>query len=222
MSDTGEIPITGRGAKSKTGASTSSGGTTSGEGKLAGTERGGGGTGQELQQVQGGGGGGGGGQGQWLTSYDPWTMRLGMGDWNDWGLMTPSLLDQPFSSLISPFGGFPSASALLGDMVRVPTMDLQETPTNYELTTNLPGVPKDNVKVDLTGRTLTVSAERKQETTGERGAYSKSYGRFTRSLVLPRDSDADKIQAKLEHGQLKLHIPKRPGAHHESRPIRIE
>lgn len=167
-------------------------------------------------------------QAQWPAVqpwYDPFAMRLGLGDWfgSDFGLLGPSLLDMPFSTMLEPFAAFPRTGAFMNDMIRVPTLDLNETSRGYELQVDLPGVPKENIKVDLTGRTLTVSAERKEERVGdERTGYSRSFGKFYRSLVLPRNSDIEKIDAKYEHGQLKVLVPKQPKAVQEARPIRIQ
>jgi len=152
--------------------------------------------------------------------YDPFAMRLGFGNWDNWGFMAPSLLDQTFSSMLEPFGGFQRTSALMNDMVRVPTLDLNENPSGYELSCDIPGIPKENVKVDLNGRTLTLSAERKEEHTGDR-SYSRSFGTFSRSLVLPANSDLERIDAKYEHGQLKLSIPKVSRSIDAPRNIRI-
>jgi len=152
---------------------------------------------QQAQQAQG-----------QLSPWDPSSMRLGFGNWDNWGFLQPSLLDQPFSTMLEPFGLFGGRSnQLMSDMMRVPTMDLNETDKSYSLTVDLPGVPKEKVKVDLNGRTLTLSAERKEEQQDER-SYRRTFGTFSRSLVLPENSDLEKIDAKYEHGQLKLNIPK--------------
>jgi HSP20 family protein len=78
----------------------------------------------------------------------------------------------------------------------------------------LPGVKKEDVKLDLTQRSLSVSAERKLSTdTGER---TQSY---TRSLTLPADVATENISAKLEDGILTLTLPK--AAEARSRSISI-
>jgi len=158
--------------------------------------------------------------GRAVSTYDPFAMRLGFGNWDNWGWGAPSLLDQTFSTMLEPFGGFQRTSAMMNDIVRVPTLDLNENATGYELSCDLPGVPKEQVKVDLNGRTLTLSAERKEERSSDR-SYSRSFGTFSRSLVLPVDSDLERIDAKYNHGQLKLTIPKQSRSTETPRNISI-
>jgi len=142
-------------------------------------------------------------------------IRIGGGNFGNWGLI-PSLHDMdpfgmwslsPFSSF---FGGgddwFERQSTALSQM-RQPTMDFDETDKTYDLTVDLPGLTKDNVKINLEGRVLTVSTEYKEEEK-QKGRYRRQYGTFSRSLVLPDDAIGEKINAKMEHGQLKVCIPK--------------
>jgi len=161
-----------------------------------------------------------GGQMTTRPTYDPFAMRLGFGNWDNWGFLQPSLLDQPLSTMLEPFGGWQRTSAVMNDMIRVPTLDLNETDRGYELHCDLPGIPKEQVKIDLNGRTLTISAERKEERSTDR-TFSRSFGTFSRSLVLPSNSDLDHIDAKHEHGQLKLCVPKLARSVDTPRSIRI-
>jgi HSP20 family protein len=93
----------------------------------------------------------------------------------------------------------------------VPAMDLIETDDRFLLRADLPGVPEEDVAIELDDRTLTVSGERKSavETQG-RGYHrvERAYGTFSRSLTLPEGVDPDAVTARFERGVLEVSIPK--------------
>jgi HSP20 family protein len=67
--------------------------------------------------------------------------------------------------------------------------------------------------VDMENNVLTISGEKREEREqeGEKNTWHLSerrYGKFSRSFVLPRDLDSEKIQARFEDGVLQVSIPK--------------
>lgn len=88
-----------------------------------------------------------------------------------------------------------------------PRMDIDEKEGVYTILLDLPGLKKEDIKVDLHDSVLTVSGERvRAEGTGEK--YSeRSFGRFERSITLPTAVDAEKVEAKFEDGVLRLTLP---------------
>jgi HSP20 family protein len=93
----------------------------------------------------------------------------------------------------------------------IPAMDLVESEDHYVLRADLPGLGEDDVKLEIEDRTLTLSGERKAETTekGE-GFYrlERATGAFSRSLTLPEGVDADAVAATFDKGVLEVRIPK--------------
>lgn len=93
-----------------------------------------------------------------------------------------------------------------------PSCDVSEDKNNYYLQFDLPGIKKDQVKVELEGNVLSVSAERKEEKErkeGRRQFISEAfYGSYERSFSLPNNVDETKIDAKYEDGVLFLTVPK--------------
>ena len=80
-----------------------------------------------------------------------------------------------------------------------------------------PGMGKNDFKVELNGNTLIISSEKNQEEELKEGErYSRkefSYQSFTRLFTLPKEVvDDEKIEARYEHGVLKLLIPKKEEA----------
>lgn len=98
-----------------------------------------------------------------------------------------------------------------GSMRWAPAMDLVERDDAYELTTDLPGLTRDDVSIEVENNVLTISGERKQEREETRGSYyraERAYGRFSRSVTLPEGVNPDDIQASFEDGVLRLQVPK--------------
>ena len=99
----------------------------------------------------------------------------------------------------------------------IPLVNIKEGNENFEVEMAAPGMDKKDFKVELDGNLLTITSEKEiqnEEKDGER--YSRrefSYQSFQRSFQLPKEVvDADKIEAKYEHGVLRLVIPKKEEA----------
>ena len=101
----------------------------------------------------------------------------------------------------------------------VPAVDVVEREDAIRLAVEVPGVDPAALDVTVNDRVLTVSGERRLARPEGATAYrlERRYGRFARSLTLPRTVDAERIAARYEHGVLHLELPKRP----EAQPRRI-
>ncbi|MCK5241194.1 Hsp20/alpha crystallin family protein [bacterium] len=92
-----------------------------------------------------------------------------------------------------------------------PAAEIAEKKNFYEISLELPGVEKEDVRIKLDDNVLTIEGEKKAERESEEKDYRVcecSYGTFTRSFTLPNTADRDKIKAKYNNGILKLSIPK--------------
>ena len=97
----------------------------------------------------------------------------------------------------------------------IPAMDVREKDKQYAITIELPGVGKEDVHVELEGGLLTVRGEKtsEREDKKEHRHYTeRSYGSFTRSLRLPSDADADRLEASFKDGVLAVTIPRTEAA----------
>jgi len=75
----------------------------------------------------------------------------------------------------------------------------------------LPGVKKEDIKVDLNKGVLTISGERKTKEEVKQEDYYKIetyFGKFSRSFTLPDNVDIENIEAKSDNGVLEIVIPK--------------
>lgn len=117
------------------------------------------------------------------------------------------LFDDSFDRLFSP------GSAAEGNGTRSPALDVAETDRGYTVTLDLPGVAKEDVRVSIEGRQVSVQATTRRETErkeGERLVYrERSQASFSRSFTLPQEIDQSEAHAKLDNGVLSLHLPKR-------------
>lgn len=108
------------------------------------------------------------------------------------------------------------------DMLRTPTADVMETKEDIRITIELPGMRTEDVEVNLENNLLTISGEKREARREEEGRWHLSerrYGRFSRSFVLPRDVDQDRVAADFKNGILSVTIPKSERA--KSRRIEI-
>lgn len=105
-----------------------------------------------------------------------------------------------------------------------PAVDVQETDTEYLLKADLPDVKKEEVKVDVKDRILTVEGERKQEKEQQGKKFhriERSYGKFVRRLALPAEVDDQKVAAEFKDGVLTVHLPKSPAAKPRAVEVKI-
>lgn len=99
----------------------------------------------------------------------------------------------------------------LTDLAVSPRMDMQDTKDAIQVTVELPGLTQDDVKIAVEDDVLTVSGEKKAEKDVKAENYrfsERAYGAFSRSILLPRSVDADKIKATMTDGVLKIVAPK--------------
>ena len=95
---------------------------------------------------------------------------------------------------------------------RSAAFNVQQDDKAYMISCELPGVPKDNIKVELVKNRLTISGETSRSSTHENVESSTSM-KFMRSFAIdPSEVDTSKISAKMENGLLQLTIPKQTHA----------
>lgn len=93
----------------------------------------------------------------------------------------------------------------------VPTVNIREGEFAYHVDVDLPGVKKEDIKVDLNKGVLTISGERKTKEEVKQEDYYKIetyFGKFSRSFTLPDNVDIENIEAKSDNGVLEIVIPK--------------
>jgi len=100
------------------------------------------------------------------------------------------------------------------DFAAQPTirLDVDETDKAYEVKAEMPGLNKEDIKVDIDGKHVAIAAEVKREQEQKEGTTvlrSERYtGQLYRSFTLDQDVDDSHATAKYENGVLQLHLPK--------------
>jgi HSP20 family protein len=104
-----------------------------------------------------------------------------------------------------------------------PTVDVSEGKRDIVVKAELPGVDKDGIDISLDGRFLTIRGEKRQEKEETDEHYQRvesSFGMFKRTVELPAEVDASKVDARYKNGVLKIKLKKTKEA--ESRKIVIK
>ncbi|KAL6874667.1 hypothetical protein ACP4OV_013332 [Aristida adscensionis] len=139
--------------------------------------------------------------------------------------------------LWDPFEGFPFGSGGRGGLVpSFPSgsevaafagarVDWKETPEAHVFRADVPGLKKDEVKVEVEdGNVLQISGERSKEQEEKTGTWhrvERSSGRFLRRFRLPENAKTEQIKASMENGVLTVTVPKEEAKKPEVRPVQI-
>ena len=146
-----------------------------------------------------------------------------LGRWGGWSPMALSPLDlltvSPFElfrrmsqeiNQVSGAGagtGISSAGAL---GVFIPPVEIQEREGKLLVTADLPGLSKDDVRVEITNEGLVLEGERREEHEERVGGIyrtERAYGSFRRVIPLPEEVKADQAEASFDNGVLEIRIP---------------
>ncbi|MEI9920799.1 MAG: Hsp20/alpha crystallin family protein [Bacteroidota bacterium] len=114
-----------------------------------------------------------------------------------------NLIDRFFTESVARSGGSTNAF--------VPRVDVIEEDKAFEIHVAVPGMNKEEFKIDLNDNYLTVSGERKlskEKKENQYRSFETQYGSFSRSFSLPENVDGEKISAQYTNGILVVTVPK--------------
>ncbi|HEY1052679.1 MAG TPA: Hsp20/alpha crystallin family protein [Prosthecobacter sp.] len=122
-----------------------------------------------------------------------------------------------------PFAGMPSLGQFFNNLSEVLpnvtgdrlAVDVHEDKDNYFASFEVPGIKKEDVKIELNNGLLTVSAEKREKNGENESTFS-----MTRSVSVPEGVNAEAISARLENGILNVTLPK--AEHRKPRTIALE
>ena len=94
------------------------------------------------------------------------------------------------------------------------SVDVHASPEEYMITAEVPGLAADELKIEILDDVVTIGGDLHIDEEGERDELLRELpqGNFKRSLRFSETLDAEKAEAQLENGLLKLRIPKSEGA----------
>jgi HSP20 family protein len=128
------------------------------------------------------------------------------------------------------FGGLRSRQSgrgfgfLSGEEMWTPQVEIFDRNGELVIRADLPGLTKDDVKVDVTDNQLTIEGERQRQHEEEReGVYrsERSYGKFYRVIPLPEGVIADQAKATFRNGVLEIAMPAPPEQARRGRRLEI-
>ena len=132
------------------------------------------------------------------------------------GTLKPLSLFDPTMEMPSVFKGLlPPLWMETERMPPVIKVDVEDADDRYVVKADMPGVAKDDIRVDVDGNMVSISAEvrreKKDEKEGKVLRSERYYGMMTRSFTLPVDVEFAKAEAKYSDGVLRLTLPKMKG-----------
>ncbi|OVA05073.1 Alpha crystallin/Hsp20 domain [Macleaya cordata] len=133
----------------------------------------------------------------------------------------PSIFGGQMSNIFDPFNDFPFTSLSISrpefsnetcQFVNA-RIDWKETPEAHVFKADVPGLKKEEVKVEVIeeGRVLQISGERnkeKEEKNDQWHRVERSSGKFLRRFKLPENAKVDEVKASMENGVLTVTVPK--------------
>lgn len=137
----------------------------------------------------------------------------------DFGMVRPHI--RPAGLAKKFLGREPVAKA---EVEWAPRVQVLEREGQFVIRADLPGMTKDDIKVEMTEDSVVIQGERKHEKKEERKGYyynECSYGSFYRSIPLPEGVDATKAAADFRNGVLEISMPAPKLAEKKARQLEI-
>ena len=139
----------------------------------------------------------------------------------------PSIMRKP---IFSRHADFRSPDRLFPDMrypdIKRPVLDIRDTGKELILEAEMPGIPKENIEIELTDELVKVSGKIDTNEVDEKEGYyrqERHYSNFYREMPLPEEIIPGKSDAQLEDGILKIILPKKaPSLEQKSHKLKVK
>jgi HSP20 family protein len=138
-------------------------------------------------------------------AIERWRPRWGITPWRPFRELEE--WERRFDDLF----GRPSWRVPVEERGWMPAVDVFEKEDKFVVKAELPGMKEEDIDVSVIGDTLSIKGEKKTETEIKDENYyrcERSYGSFYRSIPIPSNVDANKIEASFEDGILEVALPK--------------
>jgi len=128
-----------------------------------------------------------------------------------WGLARLSNADYSLSTVLDDFFRMVPVDLMGGEVF--PKLDVHEDDKAVHVKAEIPGLDEKDLNVTLKENTLTISGEKKEEKKEEdknRNYHycERSFGSFSRTIILPEGIKADEVKANYKNGILDIELPK--------------
>jgi HSP20 family protein len=128
------------------------------------------------------------------------------------GGLFPSLANDFFTDRFLTPRLFGFEGDFLNESMTVPPVNIEETDKEFKVDLCVPGMKRDDFKVDVENGTLNISSEKEEEKKEDDKNYKRReyyYNKFSRTFQLPENIDENNINAKYDNGVLQITIPKK-------------
>lgn len=105
-----------------------------------------------------------------------------------------------------------------------PVVDIKETKDDYIVAAEVPGISKDDIKINISENTLTIKGDKNEEKKEQDHNYhriERRYGSFQRSFTLPNQIQGNKVKASYKDGVLTISLPKKEEVKPKEIPITV-
>lgn len=149
-------------------------------------------------------------------TINKWKKPSNDGNNND----TPAVYSSAFSNLLENFFNDNFLSREFSNFV--PAVNVLEDENVFNVELSAPGFKKEDFKIELDNKTLTISAEHEEQKEEKKSKTFRrkefNFGSFRRTFSLPETVNEEKIDAKYESGVLTLTLPKKEEA--KAKPLK--
>jgi len=120
-----------------------------------------------------------------------------------------------FNDFFKPWNEWFDAGGLWGREMNIPAVNITEHKDEYQVALAVPGMKKDDFKIDVDGNMLTISSEKEENKEEKDKKFTRkeyNYSSFSRSFTIPDEINKEKIDAKYEDGVLRISLPRKEEA----------
>jgi HSP20 family protein len=120
-----------------------------------------------------------------------------------------------FDDFFKPWNEWFDNGGILGRTMNIPAVNIVEHKNEYQVSLAVPGMKKDDFRIDVDGNMLTISSEKEESREDKEKKFTRkeyNYSSFSRTFTLPEEINKEKIEAKYDEGVLKITLPRREEA----------
>ena len=116
-----------------------------------------------------------------------------------------------FEDFFRPWNEWFDGNRVLGREMSIPAVNITEQKDKFLVSMAVPGLKKDDFKIDIDSNMLTISSEKEENKEEKEDNFTRkeyNYSSFSRTFTLPEEIKQEKIDAKYEDGVLKISLPR--------------
>jgi HSP20 family protein len=120
-----------------------------------------------------------------------------------------------FDDFFKPWNEWFENGNLSGRAMNIPAVNISEHKNEYQVALAIPGMKKDDFKIDVDGNMLTISSEKEETREEKEKKFTRkeyNYSSFSRSFTLPEEINKENIEATYQDGVLNISLPRKEEA----------